>query len=95
MWFPEIFKRIKEGRGGCGGNVHHLASNTTLVADNRTCIEKVASEEGIYLQSFFIALSNLPGNILTYLLIDRIGRRRLLGLLLLFVIISIFIISKD
>ena len=79
MWFPEIFKRIKEGRGGCGSAVHAIASNITLI-DNRTCIEKVAQEEGIYLQSFLIALSNLPGNILTYILIDRIGRRNLLGL---------------
>ena len=85
MWFPEIFKRIKEGRGGCGSAVHHVSSyNMTLITDNRTCIEKVAQEEGVYLQSFLIALSNLPGNILTYLLIDRIGRRRLLGLFLSF-----------
>lgn len=79
MWFPEIFKRIKEGKGGCGGNQAHAASNMTIF-DNRTCVEKVAQDHDIYFQSFLIALSNLPGNIMTYLLIDRIGRRNLLGL---------------
>eukprot|EP00111_Clytia_hemisphaerica_P017998 TCONS_00053279-protein len=79
MWFPEIFKRIQEGRGGCGGATHHNMGANFTTFDNRTCVEKVEAETEIYFQSFLIALSNLPGNIICYLLIDRIGRRNLLA----------------
>ena len=86
MWFPEIFKRIQEGKGGCGGA--SLGANFTTF-DNRTCVEKVAAETEIYFQSFLIALSNLPGNIICYLLIDRIGRRNLLGKLIIISLLNI------
>ena len=85
MWFPEIFERIKQGKSGCGGIVEQqsaLGNNNTnfsIVADNRTCLERVAQENEIYFESFLIAISNLPGLLVTYLLIDRLGRRNLLG----------------
>jgi len=79
MWFPEIFERIKVGKAGCGGVVPHPVDANFTVVDNRTCLEIVAQENEIYFQSFLVAMSNLPGNLVTYLVIDRLGRRRLLG----------------
>jgi len=39
--------------------------------------DSISSE--IYFESFITAASNLPGNIFTILLIDKLGRKALLG----------------
>ena len=39
--------------------------------------DSISSE--IYFESFITAAANLPGNIFTILLIDKIGRKALLG----------------
>ena len=73
MWFPEIFRRIKDGHSSCGG----VTSNITMKVLN--CTEQVEQDSEVYFQSFMIALANLPGNIVTILVINKLGRRGLLG----------------
>ncbi len=41
------------------------------------CVYDVSNK--VYLESFLTAISNLPGNIFTFFMIDRIGRKILLG----------------
>ena len=76
MWFPELFQRIQSGESSCGRSSHH---SSILPQSNETCEEKVVHNHEVYLESFLVAISNLPGNILTILFINKIGRRRLLG----------------
>lgn len=93
MWFPDIFERIESGVSGCGPSGTPHLSNSTIhhnPRSNMTCMEKVANEHEIYFQSFLIALSNLPGNILTYLLVDRIGRRQLLAASMVLSSVTVF-----
>lgn len=70
MWFPELFSRMQDGGSPCDHNFTHI--NTTMCDPNR-------NDSWVYLSGFLTALSNLPGNLLTIFLMDRIGRRRLLG----------------
>ncbi|XP_067871469.1 synaptic vesicle glycoprotein 2C isoform X2 [Heterodontus francisci] len=73
MWFPELLKRI-EIRGGsaCSGNWN---SSGEVDVENVTCypVKTVVYKEG-----FIIAAANLPGNILTILLMDLLGGKLLL-----------------
>ena len=71
MWFPELFSRMEiSGGSPCSlGSGNGTQSNVTGVSSN------------IYLESFLTAASNLPGNIFTVIVIERIrnGRNILLG----------------
>ncbi|XP_070178141.1 synaptic vesicle glycoprotein 2C-like isoform X2 [Littorina saxatilis] len=75
MWFPEIFNRIdKNGGTMCepgNKNDNSTSSNGTAVCEPVGDI--------VYLEGFLTAVSNLPGNLLTIALMDRIGRKILLA----------------
>ena len=73
MWFPELFARI-EKYGGSPCNLG--AINETAQNESDICLSDVSNT--IYLESFLTALSNLPGNIVTILIIEKISRRYLL-----------------
>ena len=75
MWFPEIFRRIQNGGSTCGGG--EVLLNVTH--DNKTCLQRVAADTDVYFESFLVAISNLPGNIFVILLINKVGRREILG----------------
>lgn len=77
MWFPEIFQRIENGENSCG---HTGNSNVNHTKSNLTCEEKVLKGTFIYYENFLVALSNLPGNIFTILLINKVGRRQMMCL---------------
>ena len=90
MWFPEIFERIENGGSSCGGPA--AAGNSTggpAAAGNSTgstgmlnpedCRNKVKNDTEVYYEAFLVAISNLPGNLATILLINNLGRRLLLG----------------
>ena len=77
MWFPELFQRIQSGESQCSRSAG--ATNAKNPMANMTCEEKVAYNDKIYFESFLVALSNLPGNVIMILLVNRIGRRKLLG----------------
>lgn len=72
MWFPEIFNKIeKYGGSVCvPGKPHNLTNNTVT--------ECTPPNNNIYFDGFLTALSNLPGNIFTIFLMDKIGRKILL-----------------
>lgn len=86
MWFPEIFQRIQHGGSSCGGG--DIVVNVTH--SNMTCEETVASDTAVYFESFIVALSNLPGNAFTILVINKMGRRLLLALSMALAGISVF-----
>ena len=75
LWFPELFNRTEK----YGGSPCALGSpNETISANISTeCTNDVSDK--IYLESFLTAVSNLPGNIITIFLIDKIGRKITLG----------------
>ena len=73
MWFPELFARIeKYGGSACAPRIPINGTDITV-----TAAPDLANT--IYFESFLTALSNLPGNILTILIIDRVGRKILLS----------------
>ncbi|KAM6926785.1 synaptic vesicle glycoprotein 2C [Lycodopsis pacificus] len=83
MWFPELFKRMENGGSPC--------ANVSLPSslNNQSCYPvKMA----VYMEGFIIAASNLPGNIFTILMIDRLGGKALLSCSLLLSSLSIFLI---
>ena len=78
MWFPELFSRV-EKYGGSPCETPHASSNTS---SNGTDICQRIPENWVFFEGFMTAVSNLPGNILTIFLMDKIGRKPLLGKLL-------------
>ena len=68
IWLPELYKRMAQNGGSpCSS----LTSNSKIIPDkNVTC----QIENGVFLSSFYSALSNLPGNLFTIFFIDKIGR---------------------
>ena len=74
MWFPELFTRI-ELYGGSACAPKPVESNVTAVTP--TAGDDIANT--IYFEGFLTAISNLPGNILTIFIIDRVGRKILLS----------------
>lgn len=82
MWFPELFSRMKNGGSPCD---HSSFSNKTM---NETC----QTDNWVYFSGFLTALSNLPGNVLTIFLMDRIGRRQLLAISMVLSGVSVFFI---
>ncbi|XP_056307635.1 synaptic vesicle glycoprotein 2B [Danio aesculapii] len=83
MWFPELFKRAEDGGSPCANMSR--AQNT----ENENCYPV---KTAVYMEGFITAASNLPGNIFTILLMDRIGGKILLSISLLVSGVSVFII---
>ena len=82
MWLPELFKRMSI-TGGSPCAASNIPANTT---SNSTC----RLEQSVYLDSFISALSNLPGNVITIIFIDKIGRNRITSLSLLASGVTVF-----
>lgn len=83
MWFPELFKRVEAGGSPCA-NTSQLSS-----FQNESCYPV---KTAVYMEGFIIALSNLPGNIFTILMMDSIGGKALLMCSLLVSSLSVFLI---
>ncbi|XP_013391674.1 synaptic vesicle glycoprotein 2C-like [Lingula anatina] len=86
MWFPELFKRIELHGGSACENIGVQPNGT-----NHSTHEKGSSTE-IFFDGFMTALSNLPGNLLSILLMDRVGRKFLLSSSMVISGISVFFI---
>uniref|UniRef100_A0A3Q3JP93 Major facilitator superfamily (MFS) profile domain-containing protein n=1 Tax=Monopterus albus TaxID=43700 RepID=A0A3Q3JP93_MONAL len=73
MWFPELLQRLEHGGSPC--------ANVSLPSPlhNQSCYPV---ETAVFKESFIIAASNLPGNILTILIMDWTGGKVLLCSLL-------------
>lgn len=85
MWFPEIFKRIQHGGSSCGGG-----ASVNYTAPNMTCLQTVASESETYVESFYVALANLPGNIFVIIAINKVGRRAILAVAMVLSGVTVF-----
>lgn len=83
MWFPELFERIEDGGSPC--------ANASLPSPlhNQSCYPV---KTAVYMEGFIIAVSNLPGNIFTILMMDSMGGKALLSCSLLVSSLSIFLI---
>ncbi|XP_068578940.1 synaptic vesicle glycoprotein 2C [Cebidichthys violaceus] len=83
MWFPELFERMENGGSPC--------ANMSLPSSlrNQSCYPV---KTAVYMEGFIIAASNLPGNIFTIVMIDRLGGKALLSCSLLVSSLSIFLI---
>eukprot|EP00794_Sanderia_malayensis_P000132 gene132-743_t len=77
MWFPELFQRIQSGESSCSRSAGHAGIHNPMA--NMTCEDKVVHNNKIYFESFLVALSNLPGNIIMIISVNKIGRRKLLA----------------
>lgn len=77
MWFPELFQRIQSGESSCSRSASHVGVTNPMA--NMTCDEKVSYNHEIYFESFLVALSNLPGNVIMIISVNKIGRRKLLA----------------
>ncbi len=74
LWFPELFSRIEK----YGGSPCSVGSGPAVLTNVTTnCTQDTSSK--IYFESFLTAASNLPGNIFTIIMIDRVGRKIMLG----------------
>jgi len=87
LWFPELFKRVElYGGSPCS------PANKSAVTENSTFCSYDIKDSSIYFDGFLTAASNLPGNILTFFLIDRVGRKILLSSSMILSGISVFFI---
>ena len=69
IWLPELYKRMAQN----GGSPCSSSSSTNFtVITNKTASCHI--ENGVFLSSFYSALSNLPGNLFTIIFIDKMGR---------------------
>lgn len=84
MWFPELFERTEDGGSPCA-NVSRPSAG-----QNETC--DLVKTAAVYRDGFIIAAANLPGNILTILVMDSTGGKALLSGSLLLSSLSVFFI---
>ncbi len=83
MWLPELFKRMSiTGASPCAATGDIPAN----LSSSSTC----RIEKSVYLDSFVSALSNLPGNLITIIFIDKIGRNRITSFSLLASGVTVF-----
>eukprot|EP00057_Strongylocentrotus_purpuratus_P001895 XP_003723431.1 PREDICTED: synaptic vesicle glycoprotein 2C isoform X1 [Strongylocentrotus purpuratus] len=80
MWFPELFKRVENGGSACSYFNESAVTNSTVPSDR------------IYVDGFFTSLSNLPGNLLTIFLMDKLSRKFLITSSMIVSGISVFFI---
>ncbi|CAH1790251.1 unnamed protein product [Owenia fusiformis] len=88
LWLPELFKRLELGEGSV---CYTPSANTTSHNSNSTCTD-AGLDTNIYSESMLTALANLPGNILTIFLMDKIGRKILLTSSMIISGVSVFFI---
>ncbi|KAF0040578.1 hypothetical protein F2P81_006476 [Scophthalmus maximus] len=83
MWFPELFERVEDGGSPC--------ANVSLLSPlhNQSCYPV---KTAVYMEGFIIAVSNLPGNIFTILMMESTGGKSLLCCSLVVSSLSVFLI---
>ncbi|XP_015199277.2 synaptic vesicle glycoprotein 2C isoform X1 [Lepisosteus oculatus] len=85
MWFPELFKRTEDGGSPCS----NVSRSSSVHPENHTCYPV---QTAVYMEGFVTAAANLPGNILTILLMDSVGGKVLISFSLLVSGVSVFFI---
>uniref|UniRef100_A0A1I8FSI7 MFS domain-containing protein n=1 Tax=Macrostomum lignano TaxID=282301 RepID=A0A1I8FSI7_9PLAT len=90
LWFPELFKRVE----AYGGSACSLGSGSTFNdSDSNACDPQVLSASRPYMESFLVNASNLPRNLLSIVLMDRLGRRTILSASMLLTAVSVFLVA--
>ncbi|CAL8296034.1 unnamed protein product [Boreogadus saida] len=84
MWFPELFKRIEDGGSPCAN-----VSRAPQLLNQSSCYPP---NTAVYMEGFIVAASNLPGNIFTIFVMDRVGGKTLLSCSLMVSSVSVFFI---
>ncbi len=79
MWFPQLFTEVENQGAVC----ERSGANHSIPLKNNT--NDTGTDTKIYTDSFYTALSNIPGNIISIFLMDVIGRKAILCKLGLFV----------
>ena len=82
LWFPELFSRIEKYGGSPCSVPNKMENITTDLTNSSDCIATV--NNNVYFEGFLTAAANLPGNIFTFLIIDRVNRNVLLGMSIAF-----------
>ncbi|KAL4232718.1 hypothetical protein ACF0H5_007406 [Mactra antiquata] len=91
MWFPDIFARVeKYGGSPCDHHTVNVTTNSSIPCNG-------VPEDWVFFEGFMTALSNLPGNILTIFIMDKVGRKPLLAISMIIAGITVFFlpIVKD
>ena len=78
MWFPELFSRV-EKYGGSPCDHHGPIMENITINTNTSNVICEPPEDWVFFSGFLTALSNLPGNLFTIFLMDKIGRKVILG----------------
>ncbi|XP_052810133.1 synaptic vesicle glycoprotein 2A-like isoform X2 [Mya arenaria] len=87
MWFPEIFARVeKYGGSPCD----HTVVNTTGTNETEVC--NPIPNDWVFFEGFMTALSNLPGNLFTIFLMDKLGRKPLLATSMVLSGVTVFLL---
>ena len=60
-------------------NDNKTFNSSTYIADGEICQRSLYTNRAVYLKTFIIAASNIPGAITSIVCIDKVGRRNLLG----------------
>ncbi|GAB1605772.1 vesicle glycoprotein 2C-like isoform X2 [Argonauta hians] len=89
MWFPSMFDKMEKNGGSVCSPVEVKPANDTSHSNNKTCQQP---DVDIYFDGFLTAASNMPGNILSVLIVDRIGRTFLLVISMVTSGVSVFLI---
>ncbi|XP_034390289.1 synaptic vesicle glycoprotein 2C isoform X2 [Cyclopterus lumpus] len=89
MWFPELFERMENGGSPCANANASSSSSAASPLHNQSCYPV---KTAVYMEGFIIAASNLPGNIFTIFMIDRLGGKALLSCSLMVSSLSVFLI---
>uniref|UniRef100_A0A1I8JQV0 MFS domain-containing protein n=1 Tax=Macrostomum lignano TaxID=282301 RepID=A0A1I8JQV0_9PLAT len=94
LWFPELFKRVEAyGGSACSLGSGVNGSSTFNDSDSNACDPQVLSASRPYMESFLVNASNLPGNLLSIVLMDRLGRRTILSASMLLTAVSVFLVA--
>lgn len=80
LWFPELFNKLDQYYANHTETktVCQVTNLNTADDDGGFCDQDPPSSD-VYINSFIISISALPGNIWTILQMDKLGRKFFLG----------------
>ncbi|KAK3780376.1 hypothetical protein RRG08_061997 [Elysia crispata] len=86
LWFPELFSRIDK----YGGSFCDVKTGNDTGSNSSEC-ESPSNE--VYIESFLTSISNLPGNILSIFIVERVGRKPILASSMVLSGLSVFLLA--
>ena len=80
LWFPELFNKLNIYYTENPNATAAVCDVTNYKPRNHTTDETCQPKDSVYLDSFLISLSALPGNVWTMVHMDKLGRKFFLGM---------------